>query len=229
MFALSATSKIIQRLQYYLQASYQRKLLDQALARHIKYYRGTVLDIGGRRRGRFDPQQTLAHKWVTADLETKRNPDIILDVCNMNDVRDKSIDTINALYLFEHVLDPEKGLQECFRILKSDGVLIAAAPFMVRIHADPSDYQRWTQTKWEKVLHTVGFRKINCQRIGSFFTVTADIYKECARNLFPPPFKQLLYLTFPLCDLWASFDRFKFTPSSILNSFVAGYFIVAEK
>ena len=129
-------------LQYYFWATYRRKLLDKLLEKSKYYYKGIVLDIDDRDKGKFKKPRNKVERWIFADVEEKYKPDIILDVCEMKKIKDESIDVINTIELFEHVENSEKGLLECFRVLKKGGVMILSVPFLHPIHADPYDFQR---------------------------------------------------------------------------------------
>jgi len=61
----------------------------------------------------------------------EHNPDIVLDVANMKNMGDESIDVINAIELFEHVEDIEKSLDECYRILKKGGIMIISSVIFI--------------------------------------------------------------------------------------------------
>jgi len=133
---------MLENIKYYFWATYRRKLLDKFLEENESHYKGIVLDVGGRDRGKFKKPKDEVEKWIFADIEDKYQPDIILDVSNMNEIKDESVDVINAIELFEHVEDIEKGLRECHRVLKNDGIMILSVPFLYPIHADPFDFQR---------------------------------------------------------------------------------------
>lgn len=88
-------------LEYYFWATYRRKILDNLLEENKHYYKGVVLDIGGRDRGKFIKPKDKVKKWIFADVEEKYNPDVVLDVCNMSKIESGSIDTINAIKIFD--------------------------------------------------------------------------------------------------------------------------------
>ncbi|MDH5684555.1 MAG: class I SAM-dependent methyltransferase, partial [candidate division WOR-3 bacterium] len=118
-----------QYLQYYFWATYHRRLLDKLLEQSKNYYKGVVLDIGGRDRGSFVSPKDKVEKWIFADIENKYKPDIVMDVCDMSGINNESIDVVNAIELFEHVENPKKGLRECYRVLKKRGIMVLSAPF----------------------------------------------------------------------------------------------------
>ena len=67
-------------LKYYFWATYHRKKLDELQEKHKRVYKGIVLDIGGRDRGKFIKPKNNVKKWIFADIEKKHNPDLVLDV-----------------------------------------------------------------------------------------------------------------------------------------------------
>lgn len=93
----------MKKLNYYLHSTYRRKLLDKLQKQHNSLYHGIVLDIGGRDRGAYKKPKNEVDKWIFVDIEAKHKPDMVLDVANMHELQDNSVDIINAMELFEHV------------------------------------------------------------------------------------------------------------------------------
>lgn len=220
---------MIKSLQYYFWATYRRKNLDRLLEENKHYYQGIVLDIGGRDRGKFKKPKDKVKKWVFVDIEEKYNPDIVLDVTNMNKIESESIDVINATELFEHVENLEKGLKECYRVLKKNGVMILSAPFLYPVHADPYDFQRWTEEKWRKILEEIGFKIEKFEIMGRYFTVIMDMKKIFIKSM-PRVLRWILYLFYPFLDILTELDNLKFVQNhSRLGKFHEGYFIIVRK
>lgn len=216
-------------LNYYLFTSFRRKKLDSLFEQNKHYYRGVVLDIGGKDRGKFTKPKNNVTRWIFADIEQKNSPDIILDVANMNQIIDKSIDIVNAAELFEHVEKINQGLKECYRVLKKDGHLIISVPFLYQIHADPYDYQRWTIDKWKKELSDLGFQIELFKITGNFFSTLCDMHKKLIMQI-PKPFKYLGYIFYPFMDLLIKLDDSRLIQNNpALNKYHNGYFIVAKK
>lgn len=220
---------IKETLQYYFWASYRRKMLDKLLYLNIDYYGGVVLDIGGRDRGRFQKPKSKVEKWIFADIAKEHNPDIVLDVAKMESIESETIDVVNAIELFEHVEQIEKGLLECFRILKKRGVFILSVPFLYPVHADPYDFQRWTEHKWKKELLAVGFSIEKFEIMGLYFTVLADAKKSFVGGL-PKPLSYFFKLFYPLLDLLVQLDKTKWVLNNPrINKFHGGYFMIFRK
>jgi SAM-dependent methyltransferase len=215
-------------LNYYLWTSLRRKKLDKIQNKYKYLYKGVVLDIGGRDRGRFKKPKEKVDKWIFADIEEKHNPDIVLDVSNMKQLKDESIDVISAMELFEHVEEIEKGLSECYRVLKKGGEMIISVPFLYQIHGDPYDFQRWTEVKWKKELEKRGFKIEKFIIMGRFFTVLGDMLKKIIK-LLPWGIKHFIYLLLPLIDCLVFLDNFNFVKKNELGNFHGGYFVILKK
>lgn len=216
-------------LRYYISSTYRRKKIDATHKKHVYLYKGVVLDIGGRDRGAFKKPKQKVEKWIFADIEAKHNPDIILDVANMTQIADSSIDTVSAIELFEHVEKISEGIKECHRILKPKGLLLISVPFLYPVHADPYDFQRWTNYKWQTELHNKGFEITNFEITGRFFTVYADMHKAFIRSL-PFGLKHFAYLSLPFLDLLTRLDNTKkIQQHKKFGNYHGGYFIVAKK
>jgi SAM-dependent methyltransferase len=215
-----------------LSASLRRKVLDIMLVSVSDFFtpNSVVLDIGGRDRGCFEKPRNKVKKWIFADIEPKHNPDIVLDVSDMKVVKNLTIDIIVATELFEHVSEPELGLKECFRVLRKGGHMILSAPFLYRVHGDPYDFQRWTDTKWKKELTETGFEIERLEVMGRYFSTVADGWKFFASTL-PKIIRYPLYLCLWYVDRVAEkLDKTQAVINSpMLGSFHGGYFIVVKK
>ena len=217
-----------QYLQYYFWATYHRRLLDKLLEQSKNYYKGVVLDIGGRDRGSFVSPKDKVKKWIFVDIENKYKPDIVMDVCDMSGINNESIDVVNAIELFEHVENPKKGLRECYRVLKKRGIMVLSAPFLFPVHADPYDFQRWTEDKWKRELERLGFKMLKFEVMGRFFTVLSDMGKTFIKSI-PRILRWILYLFYPLLDWSVELDNLGFIKNHRLGKFHGGYFMIIEK
>ncbi len=79
----------------------------------------------------------------TADALYKTMPDVYGDAQNLA-FADNTFDTISFLEVLEHLPNPQKAVQECYRVLKPRGRLIFSMPFLYPIHDAPFDFQRLT-------------------------------------------------------------------------------------
>jgi SAM-dependent methyltransferase len=219
----------MKKINYYFRISNRRKILDRLQFKYSNEYIGVVLDIGGKDKGSFIKPKDKVEKWLFADIVAENNPDIILDVADMQTIKSESIDVVNAIELFEHVENIDKGLAECYRVLKKNGKIIISIPFLAHIHADPNDFQRWTYTKWTKELEKLNFTIQSIDINGRFFTVLSEMVKTFTRQL-PVVIRHIAYFNFPVLDFIARFDKLETVKNhKILGNFHGGYFIIAQK
>lgn len=212
------------RLDYYLGVSYRRKRVDADLASLAHHFRGRVLDVGGaRRRGRFRPPPGA--RWIVVDLAGAC--DVRADVVALP-FRAGAFDAIKATEVLEHVPDPAAALRECARVLQAGGHLVMTAPFLERLHGDPGDYARFTETMWVRLLAEAGLRPVRIAPQGGYFTHLAGLVRFLVLRA-PAGVRHLGYGLFPLLDLLARLDAAARVQRSEFASFVGGYLIVATR
>ena len=221
--------QMLNNIKRYFKSSYRRQLLEKLQNKYISEYKGVVLDIGGRDRGMFKKPKDKVEKWIFADIEASHKPDIVLDVSNMQNIETESIDIVNAIELFEHVEKINKGIKECYRVLKKEGKFIISVPFLFYIHADPFDFQRWTLTKWKLELTKLGFEIEKAEIMGRFFTVKNGMKKTFIQSL-PVIIRHLGYFLFPVFSLLNKLDNTNWIKNHPkLGNYHGGYFIIAKK
>lgn len=110
-----------------------------------------VLDVGS---GGAD-QDTIFPNRTTIDIDPARNPQIVGDAQAMP-FKDESYDTILCTEVLEHIPNPQKAIDEMYRVLRPGGTLILTTRFLFPVHDAPGDYWRFTPyglrslfTRWE--------------------------------------------------------------------------------
>ena len=167
-------------------------------------------------------------KRVVIDINAVHRPHILADVASMP-VKSNSVDCVKCTELLEHVEYPEDVLEEISRVLKPGGALILSVPFLSGIHADPYDFQRFTEEKLRRILDRAHLNIITLKKQGLYFSVIGDMVKRAILNA-KSRLVVLCYWLLPLLDLMVKLDnRACVRNSKFLSSFVAGYFIVAVK
>ena len=68
-----------------------------------------------------------SHLYTSADL-FRKDVDIIIDICDMKEIRDSSFDIVICSHVLEHVPDPDKAMRELFRIMRPEGKAIIMVP-----------------------------------------------------------------------------------------------------
>ena len=155
----------------------RRYLLDKMLERQKGKLRGEIIDIGGKKinkRGSFRPPTDGSCNWWYINISRDASPDILGDAESIP-LQDDSIDGFLLCEVLEHTSKPQNILSEAYRILKPGGSGLITMPFLFGIHADPFDYQRWTNTKLEITLRSIGFSEIELMPMGGTLYVIHDL------------------------------------------------------
>ncbi len=157
--------------------SIHRLLVDEFFYQNIEAIpaAGLVLDIGGTKkskRGGFDIAKYDLRVYAV-NISDAKGVDVIADGARLP-FTSSCADAVICAEMLEHVPNPAAVIAEAGRVLKKGGLLLATAPFLYWIHADPSDYGRYTPQYWHENLARVGFVEINIFCQGGFWCVLAD-------------------------------------------------------
>ena len=160
--------------------SLRRYYIDQFYAINVKKISSgsSVLDLGGnkiKKRGQFNLDE-YKFNIIYANLSLDKTPDIQI-MAECIPIKNDCFDLIICSELLEHVLNPRKVLDEIYRVMKVGGKVLITVPFLYNIHADPHDYGRYTDTYWDSVMKSIGFKKITVIKQGGFFSVLVDMMR----------------------------------------------------
>lgn len=94
-------------------------------------------------------QSNLIGKYRTADLMMDGVDDKV-DIQNMYIYEDNTFDCIICSHVLEHIPDDQKAVQELYRILKKDGVLIVLVPISLSLEYTLEDKEHKTEEeRWK--------------------------------------------------------------------------------
>lgn len=99
------------------------------------------------------------NNFKTLDIDADLHPDYVADIKETPFV-EQTWNLIIVCQCLEHIWNPQKVFDECYRILKKGGYLIIDSPFMYEYH-DPPDYHRFTIDALEKYANITGFEIID--------------------------------------------------------------------
>lgn len=77
------------------------------------------------------------------------------DICR--DSLDETFDLIIAEQVFEHLRYPCRAVKNVLAMLEPGGHFLISTPFLIRVHPEPDDCTRWTETGLTYFLHECGF------------------------------------------------------------------------
>ena len=133
--------------------------------------RGLVIDIGGKRekkRGSFHPPEKSVQAWCYINLDLATRPDIFSDVTSLP-LKGSGADCVLCTEVLEHLKSPQACVDEIHRLLREDGLVFASTPFFYPVHADPYDFQRFTEDGLRHLFRE--FKSVQVFRMGGYFGV----------------------------------------------------------
>jgi SAM-dependent methyltransferase len=122
-----------------------------------------VLVIGGGTMGQGTGAlyQHPRARVVALDVYRSANVQLIADAHNIP-LCDGSVDAVVVQAVLEHVLEPQRVVDEIWRILRPGGAVYAETPFMQQVHEGPYDFTRFTESG-----HRYLFRRFSLLRSGT--------------------------------------------------------------
>ena len=212
---------------------------DYFLTKFIPYYKGVMVDLGCGEAPYEEfflqyVDQYIGVDWTNSYHNIKA--DVASDLNERVALPNNCADVVISISVMEHLYNPERFLNEAYRILKDGGVFILQVPFQWWVHEEPYDYFRYTPYGLNYLLQKAGFREIEIYPIGGFFTMWLlklnYFLARVIKNRFTIKFKLdkiLYYLCVPIfvfnqliAPLLDKLDRNKYLET-------AGYWAVAKK
>jgi len=125
----------------YLVLSNRRVHMQQFFARMETV--GRVLDVGAQYCPYYPLFKNKCESYTSLDIVDTPIVDIVSDAEAMMDVADNSFDLVLCTQVLEHVQNPARVVDECFRVLKPGATLIATVPCIFPQHGYPADNWRF--------------------------------------------------------------------------------------
>lgn len=186
---------------------------------------GSILDVGGSKKSGYHELIKGTHEILTGNIDTGYGCDVVFDAQEKWPIENGSYDAVLLINLLEHLYKYETCLEETYRTLKTDGMVVGVVPFMLNVHGTPSDYFRYTRFTIERLLAEKGFSEIYIQELG---TGAFSVIYHCLLG-----FVKWLWLADLLILLFRSLDRLmlKIKPDNKLSvkQMPLGYFFTAKK
>lgn len=137
-------ARLLSPRQYERSSEYNRRLLRDL--------RGTVLDVGC---GAFHRKYDLPADVHYFGLDLSPRTTHVRGDAHRLPFADRSADWVLLVAVLEHVDDPQGVLSETMRVLKPEGRVYVAVPFLQMEHAR-EDYWRWTGQGLPRLLEDSG-------------------------------------------------------------------------
>lgn len=172
-----------------------RRSLYTFIKTESNHVQGRILDIGCGEK----PYANLfsSTEYIGIDIETtekyheKHKTDLFYNGVDLP-FENNSFDSIVCFEVFEHVFEPEKVVDEMFRVLKPGGSILLTTPFIWNEHEIPYDYGRYSYFGLKDLFTKNGFIISKQKRILSGFALIitlTSLYvrdgQEMLKELFP--------------------------------------------
>jgi SAM-dependent methyltransferase len=129
---------LFKRIARPLTAKLTRVTLDQFVQRHASA--APTLDIGAQN----GPYAALFPRRVGLDIRPGQGVRIIGDAQALG-IADQAFEVVLCTEVLEHLPEPQRAIDEMFRVLKPGGTLLLTTRFLFPIHDAPADYYRYTK------------------------------------------------------------------------------------
>jgi SAM-dependent methyltransferase len=121
-----------------LTAKMTRVTLDRFVQAH--HSAGLTLDIGAQN----GPYAAFFPNRVALDIRRGRGVQLIGDAQALG-LADAAFDVVLCTEVLEHLPEPQRAVDEMFRVLRPGGTLLLTTRFLFPIHDAPHDYFRFTK------------------------------------------------------------------------------------
>jgi SAM-dependent methyltransferase len=167
-------------------------------------------------------------KCLVVNIKHSAAPDVVADLACGWPFRDGIFDLIISTWVIEHVVNPQIFFREAFRLLKPNGAIVCAVPFIYRKHGSPVDYWRFTDTALLALARAAFFREAVARKVGGtpFITCVSILWP-----LFRIPFLGLLVfgMAWVLDWLVVWFSKKTGKGRELIDSYPIHYIIYAKK
>jgi SAM-dependent methyltransferase len=124
----------------YLVLSNRRVHMQKVFAKMERV--GKVLDVGAQYCPYYPLFKDKCESYTSLDVLDTPIVDIVCDAEDMQ-LEDCCFDLVLCTQVLEHVRNPQRVVDECYRVLRPGGLLIATAPSIFPEHGYPGDFWRY--------------------------------------------------------------------------------------
>jgi SAM-dependent methyltransferase len=123
----------------------RRRLTAMLAARPVDRRRVLVVGCGDGTAGYGELADVEGALWLETDVSLAGRARIVCDASDLP-FHDGGFDLIICIAVLEHVLEPQRCVDEMRRVLAIDGLIYATTPFMQQVHMGEFDFTRFTRS-----------------------------------------------------------------------------------
>ena len=100
-------------------------------------------------------------------------------------------DVVIADQVLEHLVDPQRALDNMRRMLRKGGVALVTTPFLIKFHPCPHDYSRWTEEGLREMLLRSKYSSVEVASWGNLECLVADMTDDNRWTTYDPALHSL--------------------------------------
>ena len=120
-------------------------LAEQLARRPVERRRVLVVGCGDGSAGYGVLAEVEGARWLETDVSLAGRARIVCDASDLP-FADRQFDLVICIAVLEHVLEPQRCVDEIRRVLVDDGLVYATTPFMQQVHMGEYDFTRFTRS-----------------------------------------------------------------------------------
>ena len=137
-----------------------------------------LLDLGCGEKPFASIYNKIANESVGLEVETtlhnQSQVDFFYDGENLPFGKEE-FDIVFSTEVMEHVKNPEKYLDEIYRVLTPNGIAVITVPFFVPLHEKPHDYYRYTEFGLIHLVTKSKFQLLKIEVFGDYIGVMISL------------------------------------------------------
>jgi len=200
--------------------------------------RTVILDVGIG-PGQFDELKERFAVAIGIDFRPFEPVHVVADLTKPMPFKSEVFDCVMISNTLEHIPDTEKILAELSRVLKPGGLFVATIPFLLPVHQNPYDFNRYTHYKLKSLLVDLKFMNIEVRGLSEPVDVFRTVQRHFFTHVIKAPFSRnrILNAVVKLCVrvIWRLYWLLLqlllplYRKARYSDDFTEGYGIVARK
>ena len=127
---------------------------------------GSIIDLGGDHNSSYRKLWKNSEKIVSLNISAQSKPDIVHNLEKPLPIENESYDNVLLINVLEHIYNYKGLLRESARIIKKNGTLVIAVPFLFPIHPSPDDFWRFSKNTLKLEVSQAGFSVASIEALG---------------------------------------------------------------
>lgn len=192
--------------------------------------RGSIIDLGGNYKSSYRKFWGNSGKIVSLNISNQSKPDIVHNLEKPLPIENESYDNVLLINVLEHIHNYKGLLRESARIIKKNGTIIIAVPFLFPIHPSPFDFWRFSEDVLRIEVSQAGFAVASIEILGhGVFSVCFVFVDRLCPYFIRATINRLLAIVVVFFDevfsWFACWTKRKYRKSD----YALGYIVTAQK